>query len=243
MVDGAGADGRAVRVSIAPHAPYSVSAELFMAIRTDLDAHAPAVSTVHLGESADEVALLRDGAGEMRAVLEGLGRWPADWTPPGTSPVEYVSSLGFLDSRILVVHGVQLDGADLARLGALDVTLVSCPRSNVHVGVGSPPLEAFYAMDVAVAFGTDSLASVADLNMFNELAEARRIARRVPARRLIESATMVGAQALGFGDECGALEPGLRADVIGVRLPEGVTDVEEYLVGGIDPTTIFWVEP
>jgi cytosine/adenosine deaminase-related metal-dependent hydrolase len=241
-VDAAGITGRDVRLSIAPHAPYSVSAALFMAIRSDLDAHSPTVSTVHLGESVDEVALLRDGSGGMRAVLEDLGRWPDGWKPPGVSPVEYVSSLGFLDSRILAVHGVQCDGADLARLSALGATLVSCPRSNLHVGAGSPPLEAFYAMDVAVAFGTDSLASVADLNMFTELAEARRIAPRVPARQLIESATRVGARALGFGGECGALEPGLRADVIGVRLPEGVTDVEEYLVGGVDPAAIFWVE-
>ena len=67
----------------------------------------------------------------------------------------------------------------------------------MHVGVGSPPLQSFYDAGVQVAFGTDSLASVADLNMFNELAEARRIAPRVPARRLLESATLTGARALG----------------------------------------------
>ena len=50
------------------------------------------------------------------------------------------------------------------------------------MGVGDPPLEAFYAMGVKVAFGTDSLASVSDLNMFSELAQARRLAPRVPAR-------------------------------------------------------------
>ena len=78
------------------------------------------------------------------------------------------------------------------------MTVVSCPRSNRYVGVGSPPLEAFYAMDVDVAFGTDSLASAPDLNMFAEIAEARRIAPRVPARRLLESVTLVGARALRF---------------------------------------------
>ena len=74
------------------------------------------------------------------------------------------------------------------------------PRSNRYVGVGSPPLEVFYAMDVEVAFGTDSLASVEDLNMFAELAEARRIAPKVSARALLRSATLAGATALGFGD-------------------------------------------
>jgi cytosine/adenosine deaminase-related metal-dependent hydrolase len=137
---------------------------------------------------------------------------------------------------------VQFQGEDLARLRAIGATLVSCPRSNVYVGVGSPPLEAFYAMDVAVAFGTDSLASVADLDMFAELAEARRIAPRVPARRLLESATLAGARALRFDAEFGSLEPGRRADVLAVRLPEGVTDVEEYLVSGVPLDSVTWLD-
>ncbi len=86
-----------------------------------------------------------------------------------------------------------------------------------------------------MAFGTDSLASVADLNLFAELAEARRLAPRVPARRLLESATLIGARALGFGDEFGSIEAGKRAALIAVRIPAGVDDVEEYLVGGIEP--------
>ena len=52
----------------------------------------------------------------------------------GGSPVEYLADLGFLDSRVLAVHGVQFTGDDLARLRALGTTIVSCPRSNRHVG-------------------------------------------------------------------------------------------------------------
>lgn len=230
-----------VRVSVAPHAPYSVSPALFRAVREDIDAHHAAVSTVHLGESPEEVEWLRRGTGALRQVLEALGRWPADWEPPDASAVGYLSELGFLDSRVLAVHGVQFDGDDLSRLRALGVTLVSCPRSNVYVGVGSPPLEVFYAMDVEVAFGTDSLASVATVSLFDELAEARRIAPRVPARRLLESATRIGARALGFGDDFGTLEPGKRAAVIAVQVPAGVKDVEEFLVSGVPSSAVSWV--
>ena len=99
---------------------------------------------------------------------------------------------------ILAVHGVQTDGQDLARLRASGTTLVACPRSNAWVGAGAPPVDAFYASRVDVAFGTDSLASVEDLNLFSELATAHTIAPKVPARWLLESATMVGAAALGF---------------------------------------------
>jgi cytosine/adenosine deaminase-related metal-dependent hydrolase len=233
---------RAVRVALAPHAPYSVSPELFRAIRADIDGDSEHVSTVHLGESEEELEFVRRGGGPWRDLLDENGTRNEEWSPHGGSPVEYLADLGFLDSRVLAVHGVQFTGDDLARLRSLATTIVSCPRSNRHVGVGSPPLEAFYAMGVSVAFGTDSLASVDDVNMFNELAEARRIAPRVPASHLLESATLCGAQALGFGADFGSIEPGKRAALIAVRVPDGVSDVEEYLVGGIEPVAITWLE-
>ena len=238
----AGVESEDVRVSLAPHAPYSVSRALFAGIRADLDARPGQVSSVHLGESPEEVEFLREGTGGWRALLGEIGAWDPEWQAPGTTPVAYLEGLGFLDSRVLAVHGVQCSGEDLDLIGSLGVTVVSCPRSNRYVGVGAPPIEAFYAMDVNVAFGTDSLASVEDLNLFAELAEARRLAPRVSARALLESATLVGARALGFGDEYGSLEPGKRAALIAVRLPEGVHDVEEYLVSGIQPDAIAWLD-
>jgi len=122
------------------------------------------------------------------------------------------------------------------------MTIVSCPRSNQYVGVGAPSLEAFYAMNVNVALGTDSLASAPDLNMFAELAEARRLAPRVRARTLLESATCRGAAALGFEDDYGTLEVGKRAQIIAVSVPPDVNDVEEYLVSGIEPSDVRWLE-
>jgi cytosine/adenosine deaminase-related metal-dependent hydrolase len=231
-----------VRVSLAPHAPYSVSPALFMAIRDDVDAHPEAVTTVHLGESAAEVELLLKGTGPARVMLERLGVWTDDWQIPGVSPTDYVAGLGFLGPDVLVVHGVQFTGEDLARVKTAGSPLVSCPRSNAYVGVGAPPVESFYAAGVPVAFGTDSLASVADLNMFAEIAEARRIAAAVPARELLRSATLTGAQALRYDNEYGSIETGKRAALIAVRVPPHVSDVEEYLVSGIEPGAITWLD-
>jgi aminodeoxyfutalosine deaminase len=225
--------GRDVRVWPAAHAPYSVSARLFALIRAERERTGRPPTSVHLGESQEEDELLATGRGPFRSLLEDLGAWDDTWTPPGVSPVEYLERLGAIDARTLIVHGVQLSDGDLARIRRLGATLVTCPRSNAHVGVGDPPVSRFYQAGVAVAIGTDSLASAPDLGIFPELAAIRRLAPEVPARRLLDSATRTGARALGFA-EWGTIAPGSRAALIAVRVPPAVRDVEEYLVNGID---------
>jgi 5-methylthioadenosine/S-adenosylhomocysteine deaminase len=89
-----------------------------------------------------------------------------------------------------------------------------------------------------VAVGTDSLASVEDLNLFNELKTMRWLAPAVPARELLKSATIVGARALGLEADLGTLAPGKLDAMIAVELSGAVGDVEEYLVNGIEPSQI-----
>lgn len=232
-----------VRVSVAPHAPYSVSAELFQAIKRLVDEGDVGVTSIHVGESPEELELLARGTGPWATILRRLGAWRDGWVPPGTGPVEYLDALGVLGPGTLIVHGVQLGDASLATLAERGCTLVTCPRSNQWVGVGAPPLERFYRSGVPVAVGTDSLASVGDLNLFAELEEMRWLAPEVPAARLLESATIQGARALRLDSELGTIEAGKRAALIAISLPDSwVEDVEEYLVGGIEASQVKWVE-
>jgi aminodeoxyfutalosine deaminase len=228
-----------LRPSIVPHAPYSVSPALMRAIAA---ANGDRPLSVHLGESAQEVEFLRDGTGEWRDLLERVGAWNAAWSAPGCGPVAYLEDLGLVNARLLAVHGVQFTDAELARLATAGATVVTCPRSNRWTGAGAPPVERFYASGVRVAIGTDSLASVEDLNLFAEIAEVRRLAPAVAAACILESATLAGAQALGFVSELGSLEPGKRAQLLAVRLPAGCQDVEEYLLSGIQPPAVQWLD-
>ncbi len=216
--------------SVVAHAPYSVSPGLFRAIaaragRTPL--------AVHLAESPEEIEFIRTGHGPMRQLLETLGAWTADWQAPGTDPVQYVSDLGYLLPGTLVVHAVHVTDDGLERLRKARATIITCPRSNLWVGAGPPRLAHFYAARVPVAVGTDSLASSPSLSVFDELAEMRRLAPEVAAATLLESATRVGAEALGVGREFGTLGAGKRAVFARVTVPAATTDVEEYLVSGV----------
>jgi len=228
-----------LRPSVVPHAPYSVSPALL-----DLIARRAGDRpiSIHLGESPEEIEFLRDGSGAWRALLESLGVWNPSWTPPACGPVEYLDRFGLVNRRLLAVHGVQFTDAELTRLASAQATVVTCPRSNRWTGAGDPPISRFYASGVRVAIGTDSLASVTDLNLFAELAEVRRLAPDVPARRLLDSATRAGAEALGFEAECGTLDPGRGAHLLAVRIPAGARDVEEYLVSGIEPADVKWLD-
>jgi len=230
-----------VRVSLAAHAPYSVAPLFFRAIRKAVNKMPFVPCSVHLAENAEEVELLMTGGGPWKALMKDIGSWNHAWTAPRVGPVQYLDQMGFLDNRLLAVHGVQMSLADLETLRARGVTLVTCPRSNGHTGAGVPPIADFYASGVRVAIGTDSLASSPDLNVFAEVATLHALAPSVPPAALLESATVQGARALGFDADYGTIEPGKLARLLAVDVPPGTADVEEYLVSGIHPEQIRWI--
>ncbi|MCR4373409.1 MAG: amidohydrolase family protein [Acidobacteria bacterium] len=226
------------------HAPYSTAPALFTEIAARHEGRAPLA--VHLAESHEEMEFLHTGRGPIRQMLETLGVWNAAWKVPACGAVEFLENIGYLLPGTLLVHGVHLTLEDLDRARAADAVVVTCPRSNVWVGGGVPPVSRFYGSGVAVAIGTDSLASTDSLNMFDELAALRRLAPEVDAARLLDSATRVGAEALGFGQQYGTIAPGRSAELVSVALPAGVGaragDVEEYLVSGVPAAAISWLD-
>jgi cytosine/adenosine deaminase-related metal-dependent hydrolase len=219
-----------LRMSVVAHAPYSVSPALFAEIARR-SGREPL--SVHLAESVEELEFLRTGLGPIRQTLEELEVWDDTWHAPACDPVRYLAEVGYLQPGLLAVHGVHLTDDGLDRLRQMGAVLVTCPRSNLWVGAGAPRLAHFYASRIPVAIGTDSLASVPTLSLFDELAEMRRLAPEVSAATLLDSATRRGAHALGFGADYGMLSPGKRAALVGVNVPAAVRDVEEYLVSGV----------
>ncbi len=227
-----------LRPSIVPHAPYSVSPELLRAIAAARQGRRSAsISANRRKKSSFSATGPAHGAhcspGWVYGTTHGYRRHVRRST---TS-----SGTGLLNDQLVAVHCVQLSDADLHKLADANATVVTCPRSNRWTGAGLPPIERFYASGVRVAVGTDSLASVEDLNVFGELALMRELAPSVPAGSLLESATRHGASALGFGHELGTIEPGKRAQLIAVSTPVDVADVEQYLVSGITPDRIQWL--
>lgn len=239
---GGSSDGRsggardvALRIGVVGHAPYSVSAALLSQIARH-DRGVPL--SVHVAESAEEIEFLRSGSGPFRELLEDLDAWDPAWEVPECDPVEYLRQVDYLKAGLLAVHAVHLSDDALDALRDAGAVVVTCPRSNEWVGGGIPRVTHFYAAGMPVAIGTDSLASAPSVSLFDELAELRRIAPDVTAASLLDSATRVGAEALGRGADYGTLAPGRRAQLVSVTIPPGTTDVEEYLVSGVPPSAV-----
>jgi aminodeoxyfutalosine deaminase len=182
---------------------------------------------------------LRDGAGRWPAVLTAMGVDPRTRSP-GKSPVAYLASLGAFagEQPPLLVHMVHA-GADDRRLARdAGATVVLCPRSNLHIGGRLADVAALLEDGVALAVGTDSLASTPDLSLWGELATLAAHFPAVTAARWLDAATRAGARALGL-PALGTFTPGKRPGVLDV-LVDDVSAPLESLVRDPHPT-LRWV--
>lgn len=231
-----------VRLGVSPHAPYTVSAELYVAVARYAEREGLPVA-VHLAESEAESAFLHEAAGPFAEA------WTARGIPlpplPGRSPVAWLEQHGVLGERTLAIHVVQAQQGDVARLARSRTAVAHCPRSNRRHGHGAAPLAAFLEAGLRVGVGTDSVASVGVLDLMAELRSARALAG-LDAEAALALATDQAAHAIGLEGEVGTLETGRWGDVavIGIAtagspeaameavLASGPGDVLETLLGG-----------
>ena len=219
------ADGPRTRRGVSPHAPYTTR---YVAYFHTLREPPPAPAASHIAELPGEAVFLATDAGPIRQFLESLDAWADRWLETSFEPF-----LGALAGPQLglVVHGNYLNAANHARHFTPSMTLVVCPRTHAAFGHAPHPWPAFAVAGVRVAVGTDSLASNPDLDVLAEIRMLRLTNPRVPVAQLLKMATLHGAEALGFAEECGSLEPGKSADFVAVPLPHADGEPHELLLG------------
>jgi cytosine/adenosine deaminase-related metal-dependent hydrolase len=201
-----------VRLGVSPHAPYSVSVDVY---RRAYALELPVAT--HVAESEDELAFLLRGEGPISSVSE--------IEPPGTTQVRHLAAHGLLERRVVAAHCVKVDEEEIELLAHQDVGVAHCPRSNALLGCGIAPLAELRAAGVRVGLGTDSPASTPSFDMFEEMRAAIYAARAraerpdaLRAEEALELATLRAAGVLGLDHEVGSLVPGKRADLTVVSL-------------------------
>ena len=210
-----------VRIGISPHAPYTVSDDLFRAA-TELAREQHLPMAIHIAESELEHEFVGAGTG---AFAEGLRRRGITVAPRGESPIRLLDELGVLGVAPLLIHCVRVDGRDIEVIARSGSAVAHCPISNAKLGHGIAPVDEMLNAGITMGLGSDSMASNNRMDLLEEarvalLNQRARIGswESPSAIDVLEMATIGGACALGLGDQIGTLETGKQADLVAFRL-------------------------
>ncbi|PWB61779.1 MAG: hypothetical protein C3F14_11220 [Deltaproteobacteria bacterium] len=202
---------------VSPHTLYTVSPILLRRF-ADLAGQKGIPACLHLAESPAEMEFLRTGGGEIAARLYPAVGKDVTWFHGIGMPLpEYLEREGLLREGLILVHNVHLSRQEIAAFSNRGARFVLCPRSNAAHGNGSPDVTHFVDAAVPFGLGTDSLGSVADLSMWEEMRAARALYRGSLSdgdlcRALFRAATENGAAALRLPG--GTLRAGGPADFL-----------------------------
>jgi cytosine/adenosine deaminase-related metal-dependent hydrolase len=168
--------------------------------------------SLHLAEVPGENELFRSGRGEFADFVRARRILPKGFQVPGVSATEFARNLGLLDEKTLAVHCVRVDRRDVEILAQSGASVCLCPRSNRLIGVGDAPVADLHAARIPLCLGTDSLASVQSLDLWEEVRAVRRLLTRpAPLHDLLAMVTVNPARVLGLEHDFGSLEAGKRA--------------------------------
>lgn len=140
----------------------------------------------------------------------------------GKSLVRYVDDLGLLDARMLVIHAIWVDDADIAILAKSGCTVAHNPVCNLRLGSGIMPWRRLRDAGVPIALGTDE-ATVDDTHNLWLVAKQAGLIHNLSrpdwrdwptASEILEALNAGGARAARRPEKLGALETGAAGDVI-----------------------------
>jgi cytosine/adenosine deaminase-related metal-dependent hydrolase len=208
--DSTAGDGWRGGIGLAPHAPYTASAQLYANAAATAAANNLPLTT-HLAESAEEMQMFRDRTGPLFDFLESIGR-PMDDCGERT-PLALLRHL--LDERWIVAHLNELTADDFQLLErGPRFHIVHCPRSHAYFRHSAFALPRLRALRFNICIGTDSLATNENLSLFAEMRELSRAQPSLSARDILEMATINAAAALGQQHVLGRIRRGYLADMI-----------------------------
>jgi len=212
------------------HSPYTCSPDTLKRAK-ETARQKNALFFVHLAETQTEVEQIQE--------------------QHNTTPVRYLDSLGVLDKDTICIHCVWLDEKEIEILAKSGAKVSTCPQSNMKLGSGIAPLKKMLEAGISVGLGTDGCASNNTLDLFSEMDICAKIHKvkdidptALPAKAVLEMATIGGASVLGLSGDIGSLSPGKKADIILLDLmqphlqPFYHPDLLVYAASGADVSTV-----
>ncbi len=161
---------------------------------------------------------------------QGIGEYQAMKKRYGQTPVEFLHDQGLLNSNLILRHclyisshhliGDAQNGAELDLISKSGTTVAHCPWVFAKRGVALESYPKYLKYGINVGLGTD----ISPQDMLTEMRLALTLGKLVAddsavatAANLFNSATLVGAKALGRND-LGRIAPGAKADLVLINL-------------------------
>lgn len=169
----------------------------------------------------------------------------------GQRPVEHLSSIGFLDSRLIAAHSAFVTMREVRQLAKANVKVSWNSISNCKLGTGGmPPVPEMLDHGITISLGTDSNGSNNSLNMFEMMKFSSLLVKSarwnpavVNAQKMLDMATRDAASSLRRND-IGVLKEGNLADVIMIDLnqsnliPANADNIVQGLVYSANPSNV-----
>jgi 5-methylthioadenosine/S-adenosylhomocysteine deaminase len=141
----------------------------------------------------------------------------------GATPIRFLDKLGVLGPRMIGVHCVWLDAAELALMAERGAGLAYCPSSNMILGDGITRVTEMKELGILIGLGTDGGCTNNRLSVFEEMRMAALLQKvrhldgaRLPAEQAFAMGTADGARLLGV--DVGQIAPGMPADLVAIDL-------------------------
>lgn len=204
------------QLSMAPHAPYSVSQELWEMIRPYFQNK---TTSLHNQETDFEDDFFLSKSGDFTRMYDSMQIDTGFFEPSGKSSLQSVAHHFKGAEKVLLVHDAFTKAADINFIHNLSAEQQNafyyclCINANQYISKAIPPIELFRKNQCQMVLGTDSLASNHSLSILDELKTIGQFFPGISLTEQLQWATLNGAQALGF-EQYGSFEKGKEPGVI-----------------------------
>jgi cytosine/adenosine deaminase-related metal-dependent hydrolase len=222
--------------SIVPHAPYSVSPELFGLINNYPNNK---TLTIHNQETAAENELFQHKEGDFLAMYQQMNIDISGFNASSKSSLQtYLPALNNYQSLILV-HNVCTNTTDIEfeKLHTLKLQPSTfnpppstcyclCPNANLYITGQLPDVNLLVEQQCNIVLGTDSLASNHQLSILEEIKTLQQHFANIPLQTMLHWATLNGAKALQTDGTLGSFDKGKTPGVVLIDQLNGLSLTE-----------------
>ncbi|OIR05413.1 melamine deaminase [mine drainage metagenome] len=205
------------RLSLAPHAPYSVSNELWDLISPFFQNK---TTTIHNQETDFEDALFINGSGDFIRMYELMNINNSFFNPTGKSSLQSHLPKFKNAKNVLLVHNTFIKDGDIQFINFLSKQnhqqffCCLCVNANTYIENTLPPVEKLRQHQISITIGTDSLASNTGLSILDEVKKISQHFSSIPVHELLQWATINGAKALQMEDHLGSFDKNKKPGVV-----------------------------